>query len=63
MTFLSRFRLSRATVFLLISVLSLLPAASEEPPVRRTDNPWVVLRAFLVSYPERIQGVDRNNFV
>ncbi len=58
MTFLSRFRLSRATVFLLISVLSLLPAASEEPPVRRTDNPWVVLRAFLVSYPERIQGVD-----
>ena len=38
----------------------LLPCAAfaDDPTVRVVDNPWLVLRAFLVSYPEEISGVD-----
>lgn len=49
----------RKTVSLVLAALLLsFPCAAEDAPVRRTDNPWVVLRAFLVSYPDHIQGVD-----
>lgn len=29
-----------------------------DPSIRVVDNPWLVLRAFLVSYPDKISGVD-----
>lgn len=47
----------RAVIGLLLAVFASALTA-DDAPVRRTDNPWVVLRAFLVSYPDRIQGVD-----
>ncbi len=42
----------------LCCLAALLSAGAEESPVRRTDNPWVILRSFLVSYPDRIEAVD-----
>ncbi len=48
----------RNAALALFFALVAVPALAEEAPVRRTDNPWIILRAFLVSYPDRIQGVD-----
>jgi hypothetical protein len=33
-------------------------ASAEDPTVQNVDNPWLVLRAFLVSYPDDISAVD-----
>lgn len=51
-----RFRLALLAASFILWISS--STLAEEVPVRRTDNPWVVLRAFLVSYPDRIDGVD-----
>jgi hypothetical protein len=32
--------------------------SADDPSVQIVDNPWLVLRAFLVSYPDMISGVD-----
>ncbi len=43
-----------AFVFILCSAARIIA----DPSVRVVDNPWLVLRAFLVSYPDKISGVD-----
>ncbi|HNY17272.1 MAG TPA: M15 family metallopeptidase [Treponemataceae bacterium] len=45
------------TVIIALSLLS-FPLAADDPTEKVIDKPWLVLRAFLVSYPDMIGGVD-----
>lgn len=47
-----------ACLFFAASLFRGVPAFAEDPTVQNVDNPWLVLRAFLVSYPDCVSGVD-----
>ncbi len=50
----------RKKTYILIALSVFLSCAviAEDPSVYLLDNPWLVLRSFLVSYPDEISGVD-----
>lgn len=50
----------RQKISLLLVLLCLFSGAlaADDPSVQNVDNPWLVLRSFLVSYPDVISGVD-----
>lgn len=50
-----RRKIMLASLFLFLLALA---SFADDPTVRVVDNPWLVLRAFLVSYPDEISGVD-----
>ena len=51
--------MQRKICFLLF-LLCLVSGAfgADDPTVQTIDSPWLVLRAFMISYPDRITGVD-----
>lgn len=54
-----RLKFAALPLSLLLVYLTLCAApCAADPSVRVIDNPWLVLRAFLVSYPDKISGVD-----
>lgn len=50
-------RLKKLIPFLLLCIA--LPSIwADDPTVQTIDNPWLVLRSFLVSYPDKISALD-----
>ncbi len=48
----------KSILILCLALLASGALAAHDPTVINVDNPWLVLRAFLVAYPDDIGGVD-----